>query len=380
MSKRCNGEGSIRQRGNRWEGRVHLGFGPDGRQIRRAFLGATRADVQQMLSQAIVDRKRDLPVQDDRKTVRQFLTRWLEDSVKPNVRPSTYRRNEQAVRLHLLPTLGRIKLTKLSPDDVRGLMKMKSAAGQSSRSVGIIHATLRAALNDALRLGEVQRNVASLVRPPRNTSKLIQPFSPAEARTFLRALQGDRLEALYVLAIATGLRQAELLGLRWKDLDLDEAMLSVRFTLHRLDGTYQLAEPKTRQSRRTIAIPEIAVAALRNHRIRQAEERLGVGQGWNDLDLVFTTAKGQPLSGFVVYARFKHIIKAAGLPPQRFHDLRHCTATLLLVQGTHPRVVMELLGHSAISVTMNCYSHVLAELKREPANQMDALLATPSKG
>ena len=125
-------------------------------------------------------------------------------------------------------------------------------------------------------------------------------------------------------------------------------MLSVRFTLHRLDGAYQLAEPKTRQSRRTIAIPQMAVNALKSHRIRQAEERLSVGQGWNDLDLVFTTAKGQPLCGFVVYARFKRILEAAGLREQRFHDLRHCTATLLLVQGTHPRIVMELLGHLSL--------------------------------
>ena len=259
-------------------------------------------------------------------------------------------------------------------------MKTKRAAGQSTRSVGIIHATLRAALNEALRLGEVQRNVATLVRPPRNSPKPIQPFSPAEARTFLKAIQGDRLEALYVLAIATGLREAEVLGLRWKDLDLDEAMLSVRFTLQRLDHAYQLVEPKTRQSRRTIAIPAIAVSALKSHRVRQAEERLEVGKGWNDLDLVFTTAKGQPLYGTVVYGRFKRILKAAGLRPQRFHDLRHCYATLLLVQEVHPRLVMETLGHSEIGVTMNCYSHVLAEMKREPANLMDALLATPSKG
>lgn len=259
-------------------------------------------------------------------------------------------------------------------------MRTKTAEGQSPRSVGIIHATLRSALGDALRLGEVQRNVAALVRPPRNTAKAPRPFTLDEARTFLQAVRGNRLEALYVLAVTTGLRQAELLGLRWTDLDLEGATLTVSHTLQRLEGAYRLVEPKTRRSRRTLALPELATCALRTHRVRQAEEKLAVGKGWNDLDLVFTSLKGRPLNATVLYRDFKRILTGAGLPSVRFHDLRHGCATLLLLQGVHPRLVMEQLGHSAIGVTMDCYSHVLSELREEPAAQMDALLGGCSSG
>jgi integrase len=375
MAKRANGEGSIRQRGDRWEARVTVGYGPDGRQSRKTLYGDTRAEVQHQMTKALRELHQGVPLVDERQTVKQFLTRWLEENVKPNVRPSTYRRSEQAVRLHLIPKLGRIRLANLSPQDVQTLLRDKLAEGLSGRSVQIIHAVLRAALNDGLRLGDVQRNVASLVRPPRSTPKTIRPFSPEEARQFLKAIDGDRLEALFVLALSSGLRQAELLGLRWQDLDLDAASLSVRYALEKRDGEYGLVEPKTSKSRRTIAITAMAVAALRAHRVRQAEERLSVGPGWTGLDLVFTTKKGQPLCGNVVCARFKRILARAGLPAQRFHDLRHCCATLLLTQGVHPRLVMEALGHSAIGVTMNTYSHVLTELKRETAVQMDALFS-----
>lgn len=325
---------------------------------------------------ALRDLQQGIQPVDQRQTVKQYLTRWLQETVKPNVRPSTYARSEQAVRLHLIPTLGRIRLAQLAPADVQALMREKLAHGLSNRSVQICHAVLRAALNDALRMGEVQRNVATLARPPRTVQRQVQPFSPDEARTFLRAVEGDRLEALFVLAVASGLRQGELLGLCWQDVDLEEGMLSVHYNLQRVDGEYRLVEPKTRQSRRTIALPEIAVAALRAHRVRQAEEKLAVGPTWTNLDLVFTSERGQPLNGSVVYARFKTIIKAARLRDQRFHDLRHCCATLLLVQGVHPRLVMETLGHSEIGVTMNTYSHVLSELRRETAVQMDAVLSS----
>jgi len=353
-----------------------VGYGPGGQQIRKAFYGKTRAEAQDRLARALAEAKEGIAPVNGRQTVGQFLKRWLQDSVKPNVRPSTFARNEQAVRLHLDPGLGRIRLTDLSPQNVQTFMNLKLGEGLSPRSVQILHATLRAALNRAVLWGEVRRNVARLVQPPRSIGKPIDPFTPDEARAFLRAVEGHRLKALFVLALASGLRQGEILGLRWQDIDLEQGSLSVRYALQRHNGEYCLVEPKTRQSRRTIVLPELAIEALKAHRTQQLEKRLAVGPSWTRLDLVFTTARGQPLNNRVVYTEFLRILEAAGLRRQRFHDLRHSCATLLLTQGVHPRLVMEALGHSDVGITLNTYSHVLTELKRETAVRMDAVLST----
>jgi integrase len=214
------------------------------------------------------------------------------------------------------------------------------------------------------------------VDPPRVRRPEIHPLTPEQARTFLDAARGDRLEALYSVALAIGLRQGEALGLRWEHIDLDGGELRVRVALQRIAGKLQLVEPKTRQSRRTIPLPQVAVNALRAHRVSQLEERLLAGDRWVDTGLVFCTPKGTPLDARNVTRRFQKLLKQTDLPHQRFHDLRHTCATLLLVQGVPPRVVMEILGHSQISLTMDTYTHVVPALKREAANRMDALLGT----
>jgi integrase len=188
-------------------------------------------------------------------------------------------------------------------------------------------------------------------------------------------VKGDRLEALYTVALAVGLREGEAFALRWEDVDLDEGILTVRHALMRMKGRVELAEPKTPRSRRTIALPRSVVGALRAHRTMQLEERLRAGEGWQDWGLVFATTVGTPLNRSDVLQAFRRHLEGAGLPRMRFLDLRHSCASLLLAQGVHPRVVMETLGHSTINVTMNVYSHVLPSLQREAAEQMDAVLA-----
>ncbi len=171
------------------------------------------------------------------------------------------------------------------------------------------------------------------------------------------------------------LRRGEALGLRWTDVDLDTSTLKVRTSLQRVDGRLQLVEPKTARSRRTIALPQSAIIALRHHRVRQLQERLLAGQRWHDTGMVFTTTIGTPLDPRNVYRHFQRALAEAGLPQKRFHDLRHTCATLLLAQGVHPRGVMDILGHSQIALTMDTYSHVIPALQREAAGRMDALLA-----
>jgi integrase len=201
-------------------------------------------------------------------------------------------------------------------------------------------------------------------------------LTPEEARRLLDAARGDRLEALYSVALALGLRQGEALGLKWADVDLETAMLRVRRASQRIphEGT-QLVETKTARSRRTLVMPPIVIATLRAHRARQAMERLAAGERWVDLDLVFPSEHGTLADGPNITHRFHKLLKRAALPPMRFHDLRHACASLLLVQGVHPRVVMETLDHSQISLTMNTYSHVLPALQREAADRMQSVLA-----
>jgi integrase len=204
----------------------------------------------------------------------------------------------------------------------------------------------------------------------------VSPLSPDEARCFLEAIRGDRLEALYLVALGAGLRQGEILGLAWADVDLEHATLTVRNALQRVDGRLVLVEPKSVTSRRVVALPIIVVDALRAHRTRQREDRLLAGWRWQDdpRGLVFTTTIGTPMDGIAVTRRFQALLAGAGLPRQRFHDLRHACASLLLAQGVAPRVVMETLGHSQISLTLNTYSHVIPALGREAANRMDEML------
>ncbi|HZU05719.1 MAG TPA: site-specific integrase [Chloroflexota bacterium] len=319
-------------------------------------------------------RQQGLPLPAERQTVGQFLARWLEDVARPRVRPKTYHSYAQLVRLHLAPGLGRIPLAKLSPQDVQAFLNAKRASGLSPRTVQYLHAVLRCALGQAERWGLVPRNVARLVSPPQGSRPEIRPLTVEEARRLLEAVQGDRLEALYAVALAVGLRQGEALGLRWQDVDFARGTLTVRYQLQRVEGRLQLVEPKTARSRRTIALPPPVVEVLRRHRARQLEERLQAGAAWQDSGLVFTSTIGTPLEPRNVVRHFHGLLAKAGLPRRSFHQLRHTAASLLLAQGVDIRVVQQVLGHSQIALTANLYAHVLPVLLREAAQKMGAAL------
>jgi integrase len=307
-------------------------------------------------------------------SVGDFLDQWLADVVRPNVRPWTYAGYEVHVRLHLKPALGRVQLDRLTPLHVQQLLNAKVASGLKPKSVRYIRGTLNSALNQAVRWGLISRNAASIVDGPRVEPYEIQPLTPEEARAFLAAIKSDRLGALYSVALTMGLRQGEALGLRWQDVDLGLGYLRVSKQLQRIDGKAQLVEPKTRRSRRTIAMPTSIVNALKEHQSRQQAEKNEARERWTENGLVFATPFGKPIDATRVSKQFHHHLARAGLAQRRFHDLRHSCATLLLVQGVSPRVVMDVLGHSQIALTMNTYSHVIPELRREAANRMDELL------
>jgi integrase len=374
MAKRLKGEGSVWLRADgRWCGAINLGW-EHGKRRRKYFYGQTAEQVQAAILRARADLAQGLPVVAERQTVEEFLGRWLEDSVKPSVRPLTYEQYRQHVKLYLAPLLGRHQLAKLAPQHVRAFIKQKLADGLSPRTVQLSLVILRRALGQAVKDGLVGRNVAKLADPPRWKRPEIKPWEPAEAARFLDAIRTERLEAAYLLALSLGLRRGEVLGLRWPDVDLEGKAVTISQALARVGGKLEFIEPKSRQSRRTVPIHDGLVAALRNHRRRQFEERLAAGSRWHDGGLVFTTRIGTPLEPRALNEDFERVVMAAGLRRIRLHDLRHSCATFLLAQGVHPRVVMELLGHSQISLTMETYSHVLPDAMREAIGRMEALL------
>ena len=376
MAKRGQNEGSIHQRSDgRWVAVVSLGW-KDGKRDRKYLYGATRREVAEKLKQTLHDQQQNLPIPSDRLTVAQFIDRWLADVVKPTRQATTHKQYADHVRLYIKPAIGRKVLSRLTPEDVQSMMRDRLDAGLSPRTVQDFRGTLRTALSRAVKWGLVTRNVATLVDAPRIEHVERKMLTPVEVRRFLDAAKGDRLEALYTVAVALGLRQGECLGLKWDDVDLDARSLMVRRSLARYDGKLHLKEPKTASSRRRIDLPEVAVTALRAHKVRQLEERLLAGGKWHEQGLIFPSRKGTPYDASELREQFYKLLRRAELPHMRFHDLRHSCASLLLAQGVPARVIMEILGHTQIGTTMNLYSHVMPSLRREAADVMDRALST----
>jgi integrase len=375
MGKRGNGEGSIgRRKSGGWCAQYTV-YTSEGRK-RRTLYGKTRQEVATKLSKALADREGGLTFDAGATTVGEYLARWLSHSVRDTVSQKTYERYESIVRVHLSPALGKIRLKALTPDHVRSLYREKLDSGLAPRSVLHIHRTLSKALKQATDDGLIPRNAAASVKPPKARREEMQPLSRDQVRTFLATVKGDRMEALYVLAVTSGLRQGELLALKWEDVDLEgtNPTLEVRRSLSETRGRRSFVTPKSGRGRH-LRLSKRAVSALRVHRKRQLEERVRKAGLWEDHGLIFPSEVGTPMSGRNLYRAFKIRVKRASLPRTlRFHDLRHTCATLLLRQGVNPKFVQELLGHADISLTLNTYSHVLPDMGDAAAGGMDAAL------
>jgi integrase len=373
MARRGQNEGSIRLRPDgRWEARIMLGY------KRFSFYGRTREEVQDKLTSARYEYQRGLPVAVERQTVAHFLTNWLEESVQQSRRPSTIRSYRQIVTGHLIPEIGRYQLSKLSAQHIQKYMNAKLADGLSPRTVQYHHATLRCALNEALSMDLVKRNVAKLVKPPSPRRHRISPLSPDDARRLIEAADDHRLSALFTVALGLGLRQGEALGLTWDRVDFEVGTIRIDQQLQRVDGKFKLIPPKSEQSHRTVAMPATVKRALHQHRREQLEERLAAGVTWDDWNLVFTSNRGTPIDHSNVRRVFQMVLRSAGLPSTiRYHDLRHSCASLLLAQGVPERVVMEILGHSDIRMTSR-YLHVLPSVSEDAAARMDAIFGGQS--
>lgn len=384
--RRGHGEGTIYQRESdgKWCANVDLGW-HNGRRRRKVVYGKTRKEVADKLKALHRDMAAGINVAPERQTVKEFLENWLAQSIKPYRRVKTYHSYEQLIRLYLVPRLGHHQLSKLAPEHVQAMLSSlleRDDAGKqlSPRTVQYIRAVLRQALNQAVRWGSVNRNVADLVDAPRVEKFKIAPLSPQQAQQLLDAAAGHRLELLYRLTLSLGLRRGEVLALRWEDVDFGEGTIRISGSIQELGGRIHRVAPKTESSVRTLPLTPSLAQALQAHQKALDEERASIGSEWQEHGLVFPSQVGTPISPRNLQRHFKLLLAAAKLPATiRFHDLRHSCATLLIAQGVHPRVVMEILGHSQISVTMNTYAHVLPETQREAAAKLEALLAGQQK-
>lgn len=379
--RRGNQEGSIyHDSDGRWRGVVDLGY-RNGKRARKKFSGGTRREVAEKLAKALRDKQVGLPLAAEKETLASYLAHWLEQAAKPKVRYRTFVSYAQLIRVHIVPGLGRIPLGKLTAQHIDGFLKDRGAHGLSPRTVQYLHAVIRRALNQALRWDLIPRNVATLVQSPRVHPTEIKPFSVTEAHALLVAVKGDRWEAVYTVAIACGLRQGEILGLRWIDVDLENTEMQVRYQLQRNEARELTLVPlKTEKSRRTVRLPSVCIEALRRHHACQEQERLLAGSKWEDSGLVFTTRSGTAVDQRNLLKHYAIVVKTAGVRRLRFHDLRHTAASLLLAQRIPMKVVQATLGHADMRTTMNTYSHLYPEARQEVADVMDEILNPVAPG
>jgi integrase len=362
--RRAPGEGSITKRKDGlWAGMLDLGW-QDGRRKRKFVYARTRSEAARKLADASRDLREGRLIADERMTVEQYLRSWLE-IIEPTIAARTHKRYGQLLRLHAYPYIGRLRLSKLEPSHLAQLYARRIKTGLSPTTVLQLHRVLHHSLKDGHRQGLAPRNVAELVTPPVKAEHEFITLSPKQARHFLEIVEGNRLHALYVVALTTGMREGELLGLRWADVDLDAGAFHVTRRL------------KRRTSRRQVLLVAIAIQALKLHRERQEQERRRAGSTWAGEDLVFPNTVGRPVNPSNFLRReFYPLLEAAGLPRMRFHDLRHSAATLLLGMGVHPKIVSEMLGHTQIGITLDLYSHVTATMQRDAVQAFEELLGS----
>jgi integrase len=307
-------------------------------------------------------------------TVREYLeTEWL-PHMRTRLRESTHTRYRQLIQAEILPVIGDVRLAKVRPVDVQRVVDKMIGKGLAPRTVVQGYRVLSAALSQAVRWQMLPVNPATAVRPPRIERADVSIPEPKQINTILKAAEGSWTYLPILLAASTGMRRGEVFGLRWRDVELDKALVRVTGSLQRVGGKQRVIEPKSARSRRTVSLPASVVETLRAHRKEQNERRLLMGEGWNDSDLVIEQGDGQPRDPDTITHLFRELADRVGAEGVRFHDLRHAYATSLLKGGIHPKVVSEALGHASTAFTMDVYSHVVPSMQTAAADAIGAAL------
>ncbi|BAU84714.1 phage integrase [Streptomyces laurentii] len=405
--RRANGEGTITKRADgRYQAAAYV-YRPDGTRTRKFVYGKTRDEVSDKLIEMQNKTRQGIPAATSAMPFGDYLTYWLAAIAPDRLKASTLNSYEGLSRLYIRPALGKKRLNRLSPADVRMFLaafkdgclcclrgvdaaraeeeRTCCAVGRccarrpSARTVQYVHAVLRSALQQAVREELIARNVAKIVETPSVQREEVRPLDAAEVRMLLKTARDHRLYALWVLLVSTGLRRGEVLGLTWADVDLATGQLRVRRNLQRIRQELLFGTPKTTRSIRTVSLPKRCVDALRAHRAKQDEERMVAGAKWKPLDhqpsgLIFTTGTGRATDPRSLNRMLTLLCAKARVRRVRVHDLRHTCASLLLAQGVDARIIMETLGHSTITTTLDTYAHVMPTALRAAADRMDDAL------
>jgi integrase len=377
-------KGHIRKRGKSWAVVFDLGRDASGKRRQKWHaVPGTRRDAQRELARLLNEMNTGAYVEPARMTVSEFLDRWLADYAKPKVSPKTFECYQEMIDGHIRPALGAYLLPKLAPLHIQSFYSRALASGRkdgkgglSAQSVVHFHRLLHKALAQAVKWQLLARNPVDAVEPPRAERKEMRALDEDETARLLSLLGESRLYMPTMLAVTTGLRRGEILGLRWGNVDLVAGTLTVVQSLEQTKGGLRLKSPKTHRSRRSIALPAMTTAALRLHRVKQAEERLALGPAYDDEGFVCPRPGGAPWAPDVLSTAFAAFVRRSGLKQFRFHDLRHSHASHLLRAGVHPKIVSERLGHSTVGITLDTYSHVLPGMQQDAVKLIDAALAT----
>jgi len=387
--RRGHNEGTLYQRScdGRWVGQVSIGIDPaTGRNKRATFYGKTKKEVQEQVHEALLQLKAGTFAAPNKVTVGEWLDHWLNVYAKNKVRPSTWENYSIVVNAHIKPGLGNIALRNLRSSDIQQFYNHKLEAGKrhnqgglSPRSVNYMHSILNMALKQAVKEQLIVRNPAEAVNKPKQVRHEFKPLTVEEMNKFLMSAREHRLFPAFMVEWGAGLRRGELLGLKWEDIDLKKGTLTVKRSLIRVNHKLAFTEPKTAKSRRTIPLPAEVVFELKSWKAKQAQEKLMAGQAYQDHGLVFCSALGTPVDPRDMNRLFDKLLKKAGLPKVRFHDLRHTHATMLLALGEHPKVVQERLGHSTIAMTLDTYSHLVPGIQEAAAMKLSTILNIKEK-
>ncbi len=369
--------GQIRRRGDRtWLVRVYLGRDPatGSRRWLSKTVHGTRRDAETLLHRLLRDRDLGTLTVPSGVTLAEFVERWLEDAAQ-RVRSQTLHWYASRLRRWVLPALGHRRLRDLTPLDLQELYRGLRSRGLSPTVVRHVHTCLRAVLRQAVKWSVLPADPTSQVKPPRLERREVRVLSPQEARRFLEAAREDPAWPLWLLLLETGMRPSEALALRWEDVDLEARVVRVRRSLVRVGRTFRFEEPKTPKARRSIPISEALARELDGHRQRVQDMRDRAGELWEDLDLVFPSEVGRPLRLENLRGRnFARILSRAGISGLRIYDLRHTSASLLLLAQEHPKVVAERLGHATVQMTLDTYSHLLPTLQRFATQRISEML------